>query len=85
MSPALRILVLGPQEAKTPVDTAGVEYHRCADLPDLLGRAGAGAADGALLSPVVAGVDAVVVSLAGVAAVSDAVINSGLNNIYPST
>lgn len=62
MSAVLRILVLGPQEAKTPADDAGVQYHRCADLPDLMGRAGAGAADGALLSPLVAGVDALVVS-----------------------
>jgi MinD-like ATPase involved in chromosome partitioning or flagellar assembly len=62
MTGPLRILLLGPEAAQRPVAGAGIEYHPCADLADLLGRAAAGAADGALLSPVVAGVDAVVVA-----------------------
>jgi MinD-like ATPase involved in chromosome partitioning or flagellar assembly len=62
MTGPLRILLLGPQGAPRPAAGAGIEYHPCADLADLLGRAAAGAADGALLSPVVAGVDALVVA-----------------------
>lgn len=60
MTGPLRVLVLAldrPSAAAVP----GVEFHTCADLPDLLGRAGAGAADAALISPRVAGVDAVAV------------------------
>jgi MinD-like ATPase involved in chromosome partitioning or flagellar assembly len=62
MTAALRILVLGPEDRPRPVAVAGIEYHGCLDLADLLGRAAAGAADGALLSPLVAGVDAAVVA-----------------------
>lgn len=62
MTGPLRILLLGPEGAQRPAAGAGIEYHPCADLADLLGRAAAGAADGALLSPLVAGVDAVVVA-----------------------
>jgi MinD-like ATPase involved in chromosome partitioning or flagellar assembly len=57
----LRVLVLAPDRPASAA-VPGLELHTCADLPDLLGRAGAGAADAALISPRVAGVDAVAVA-----------------------
>lgn len=62
MSGPLRVLVLGPQSRARLPRSAGIEFHHCIDLADLMGRAGAGAADAALLSPQAAGVDALLVA-----------------------
>ncbi len=61
MSRLLRALLLTPDGAVdlAAIAAADVQCHPCADLADLLGRAAAGSADLALVSPRAAGIDAV--------------------------
>ena len=58
-----RVLVLGAGSSVPVVGSPqdGVVFHQCIDLADLAGRAAAGAADVAALSPRAAGVDAATV------------------------
>ncbi len=59
-----RVLLLSPGGKHDPTarSASGLQFHACADLADLLGRAAAGAADAAVVSPRAAGLDAVVVA-----------------------
>lgn len=61
MTRPLRILLLGLAEVPAARMPDGVQLHPCADLADALGRAAAGAADALVVSPGVAGLDALVV------------------------